>query len=105
MEPHMARKPTDTVHLRLRFDEKLRRRLERAAAENKHSMNAEIVQRLEQSFREQDQRQLMRETAILAAETTLTMLGTQGRPAVLPGRIDQQEAAGPADTNQRDKAT
>jgi hypothetical protein len=46
----MARKPTDEVQLKLRFEEKLRRRLERAAEQNKRSMNAEIIHRLEQSF-------------------------------------------------------
>jgi hypothetical protein len=46
----MARKPTDTVQLNLRFSEALRRRLERAAAGHDRSMNAEIVERLEQSF-------------------------------------------------------
>jgi hypothetical protein len=50
----MARKPTDTVQLNLRFPEALRRRLERAANANYASMNAEIVHRLEQSFRRED---------------------------------------------------
>jgi hypothetical protein len=47
----MARKPTDTVQLNLRFSEALRRRLEREAERNDRSMNAEIIDRLEQSFR------------------------------------------------------
>jgi hypothetical protein len=46
----MARKPTDTVQLNLRFSEALRRRLERAAKNNDCSLNAEIVDRLEKSF-------------------------------------------------------
>jgi Arc-like DNA binding domain len=50
----MARKPTDTVQLKLRFPESLRRRLERAAAPKNESMNAEIVHRLEESFRTED---------------------------------------------------
>jgi hypothetical protein len=45
----MARKPTDTVKLQLRFQESLRRRLERAAARNNRSMNTEIIHRLEES--------------------------------------------------------
>jgi hypothetical protein len=49
-EPNMARKPSDTVQLKLRFPEALRRLLERAAKANDRSMNAEIVHRLEQSF-------------------------------------------------------
>ena len=46
----MARKPTDTIKLNLRFPEALRRDLEREAARNNQSMNAEIVDRLERSF-------------------------------------------------------
>src|SRR5262245_45435340 len=47
----MARKPTDEVQLKLRFSEALRRQLERVAARNNRSMNAEIIHRLEMSFR------------------------------------------------------
>jgi hypothetical protein len=56
----MARKLTDTVQLKLRFDEKLRRRLEREAAQNARSMNAEIIQRLEQSFHQLDQKEFIK---------------------------------------------
>jgi hypothetical protein len=48
------RKSADTVHLRLRFPEKLRRRIEAAATKNQQSMNAEIVERLERSFGQED---------------------------------------------------
>jgi hypothetical protein len=54
----MARKPTDEVQLKLRFDEKLRRRLEHKAERNNRSMNAEIVLRLESSFQQEDTEQL-----------------------------------------------
>jgi Arc-like DNA binding dprotein len=50
----MARKPTDTVQLKLRFSEALRRRLEREAKDREHSLNSEIVNRLAQSFRKED---------------------------------------------------
>jgi Arc-like DNA binding domain len=50
----MARKPTDTAHLNLRYPEALRRRLERAGKSNGRSLNSEIVHRLEQSFRLDD---------------------------------------------------
>jgi len=50
----MARKPTDTVQLKLRFPEALRRRLEPAATTTDRSMNAEIISRLKQSFERQD---------------------------------------------------
>ena len=67
----MARKPTDEVQLKLRFNERLRRRLERAASQNARSMNAEIVERLEQSFRQEGQQQL----ATAAATTALKIVG------------------------------
>ena len=50
----MARKLTDTVKLQVRLSERLRRRLERAAAALECSMNAEIIKRLEQSFEQVD---------------------------------------------------
>jgi Arc-like DNA binding domain len=46
----MARKPTDTVQLKLRFPEAVRRRLEREAARNARSMNTEIIHRLQRTF-------------------------------------------------------
>jgi len=46
----VARKVTDTVQLKLRFSERLRRRLERAAEHHEWSMNTEIVDRLDVSF-------------------------------------------------------
>ena len=46
----MARKPTDTVKLQLRFHEALRRRLAQEAKRHDRSLNAEIVHRLEQSL-------------------------------------------------------
>jgi Arc-like DNA binding domain len=51
----MARKVTDTVQLKLRFSERLRRQLERAAKHNDWSMNTEIVNRLEVSFQKEAQ--------------------------------------------------
>jgi hypothetical protein len=50
----MSRKPTDPVHLKLRFNERLRSRIERAAAHNHRSMNEEIIRRLEESFTRDD---------------------------------------------------
>jgi hypothetical protein len=50
----VARKPSDTAHLNLRYPEALRRRLERAGKSNGRSLNSEIVHRLEQSFRRED---------------------------------------------------
>jgi Arc-like DNA binding domain len=58
----MARKPTDQVHLKLRFTERLRKRIEQAAAHNDRSMNEEIIRRLEQSFTGDDLVKTVKET-------------------------------------------
>src|SRR5262245_15038825 len=50
----MQRKLTDQVQLKLRFDERLRRKLEHVAERNDRSMNAEIVHRLEQSLQNEE---------------------------------------------------
>ena len=59
----MARKPTDEVQLKLRFDEKLRRRLAREAERNDRSMNTEIVSRLDVSFQHEDQEEMLEKVA------------------------------------------
>jgi hypothetical protein len=46
----MARKAQELRPVMTRIPEGLRRRLERAAARRGHSMNTEIIHRLEQSF-------------------------------------------------------
>jgi plasmid stability protein len=46
----MARKPTELRPLMIRIPEALRRKLEKEAARNDRSMNAEIIYKLEQSF-------------------------------------------------------
>jgi len=58
----MARKTTDTVQLKLRFSEALRRRLEREARRQEHSLNGEIINRLEQSFRKSEDADLLGST-------------------------------------------
>ena len=50
------RKPGDTVQLKLRFPEALRRRLEQEAKRHGASLNSEIVRTLEDRFRESDVR-------------------------------------------------
>src|SRR5438094_6991077 len=55
----VARKVTDTVQLKLRFSERLRRQLERAAKHNDWSMNTEIVDRLDVSFQREAQEKEM----------------------------------------------
>lgn len=62
----MARKPTAIVTLSLRIREELRRRLEQGAKAHQHSMNIEIIKRLEASFdneeREADRRATVKAT-------------------------------------------
>jgi Arc-like DNA binding domain len=55
----MARKVTDTVQLKLRFSERLRRQLEQAAKHNRQSLNSEIVDRLYVSFEKEAQEKAM----------------------------------------------
>jgi len=75
----MSRKPSETVQLKLRFPEKLRQRIESAAARNERSMNAEIVRRLEQSFQKEDllanQATLAEAAATTAVEKFLIVAG------------------------------
>jgi plasmid stability protein len=55
----MVRKPTELRPVMTRLPERLRSRLEREAARNDRSMNAEIIHRLEQSFVPQEQEKLV----------------------------------------------
>ena len=59
----MAKKSTAIVPTMLRMREDLRKRLEREAKKKDHSLNAEMVERLEQSFVDDAQNQ--RELAII----------------------------------------
>jgi hypothetical protein len=96
----MPRKQTDTVHLKLRFSEKLRRRIEAAADRNQQSMNAEIIHRLEQSFEKDDRVQLV-ETTVNKVAATLTewqkwkndVLALARHQAGSPASPTDQEAA------------
>jgi Arc-like DNA binding domain len=51
----LPRKPVDIAHVNLRIREHLRKRLEAAAKRNRISLNGEIMQRLEASFEEKPQ--------------------------------------------------
>jgi hypothetical protein len=64
------RKLADTVQLKLRFPEKLRRRIEAAADKNQQSMNLEIVERLERSFQRDDETERSRNLAQETARAT-----------------------------------
>jgi hypothetical protein len=59
----MAKKSTAIVPTMLRIREDLRKRLEREARKRDHSLNAEMVERLEKSF--VNQAQASRDTALL----------------------------------------
>ena len=72
----MARKLTDTVQLKLRFSEALRRRLEREAKRQEQSLNAEIIGRLEQSFRKAEDADLIGSTFRAAFGATGDLLRT-----------------------------
>jgi hypothetical protein len=61
-EDVLARKPTDTIHLKLRFEERLRRRLEREAKKRETSMNSEIIRRLEWSLQRDDEEKQVAKT-------------------------------------------
>jgi hypothetical protein len=69
-----------------RLPESLRRRLERAAAQNKRSMNTEIIHRLEQSLQQVDQQEL----AVQAATTALERAGFPVVPFGAPARDQSQ---------------
>jgi hypothetical protein len=67
-----VRKPT--THLRLRIEPKLLQRLTNAAEKNMRTLTGEIIERLEDSFRPQEQQQLVTATV----ENTLSVLVDKG---------------------------
>jgi hypothetical protein len=50
----MVRKPTEYVQFKLRIRESLRRKIEKAAEKKAQSANAEAVERIEQTFEEEE---------------------------------------------------
>lgn len=70
----MAPKDQELRPLMTRIPEKLRARLERAAAKAGRSMNAELIQRLEQSFEPSAQADLIQQIATAAVMATLDKL-------------------------------
>jgi hypothetical protein len=82
----VARKPTDTVKLNLRFPEALRRRLEREARAQNRSLNTEIVERLYRSFEQS------RDRINLIAEALLSELDHKIINRMLE-LIDENQAA------------
>jgi hypothetical protein len=80
----MARKPSDPIKLNLRFTEALRVRLEKQATKNNHSMNEEIIRRLEASFQRDDLEALVERVAEKLGSTVSVkindMIVKHGRP-------------------------
>jgi hypothetical protein len=72
----MVRKSQELRPVMTRIPERLRRRLEREAELNRRSMNAEIISRLESSFRRQETYELIME----AIDRTLKALGISNDP-------------------------
>jgi hypothetical protein len=98
----MARKPTDTAHLNLRYPEALRRRLERAAKNGGRSMNTEIVERLEQSFRREEFEKL-NDAVNLAFLKIMQAVGDVTRllpPSRGPGLLDMRGDLSPEQLRQ-----
>ena len=62
----MKRKRSDKVQLKVRLKEPLRAKIEAAAKRSGVSLNAETVQRLEQTFRREDAREAVREAIYVA---------------------------------------
>jgi len=58
----MPRKPRETTHLRIRVEPPLLARLEKGREKSRRTLTGEIVHRLEQSFRREDQEELIRAT-------------------------------------------
>jgi|SRR6516225_2868500 hypothetical protein len=50
----LQRAPSETVQVNLRIKESFRRRLERSAEKGRVSLNAEMVRRLKESYRNED---------------------------------------------------
>ena len=73
----MVRKSKQLRPVMTRIPEGLRRRLEREAELNRRSMNAEIISRLESSFRRQETDELILE----AIDRTLKLMGISSDPA------------------------
>jgi hypothetical protein len=60
----MARKPNETVQLKLRFTEALRRQLEREASRHDVSMNSEIIRRLDESLKADQSEESLRKLVL-----------------------------------------
>jgi Arc-like DNA binding domain len=79
----VARKPTDTVQLKLRFPEKLRRKIEARARANRHSMNTEIISLVtemieaEEEFMAQESEKSLDEAIAIVTEAGFDLVDKQ----------------------------
>ena len=64
-------------HLRIRIDEELRQRLEKARQDSERTLTGEIVFRLKRSFDKEDQEKFIRAAAREAAEVASTRVVEQ----------------------------
>jgi hypothetical protein len=99
-DTQMSRKPSETVQLKLRFPERLRQRIESAAARDERSMNAEIVRRLEQSFQKEDLQANQARLAEAAATTAVEKLLVVTEGKIASHRKDQEIGNGRAPTGE-----
>ncbi|MFA5952760.1 MAG: Arc family DNA-binding protein [Hyphomicrobium sp.] len=89
----MARKLSETVKLNLRFSEELRRKLEKAAERHNQSMNLEIIERLDDSFRRVEVQEIIDIAVEAAIATTLKRLQMAGLIEEKPSQpVDFHEA-------------
>jgi hypothetical protein len=74
----------DTTHLRLRVEERLLERLEKAAEKSRRTLTGEIVHRLEQSFRKENE-----SATIQAAAATIQAAAIATATATAATVLDQ----------------
>jgi Arc-like DNA binding domain len=93
-EALLARKLTDPVQLKLRFEEGLRRELAKAAKEHRHSLNAEIVGRLKESLVSANLMDLYRQQAEIAATKTADQVIKRLRSETQRDRTNERSLLG-----------
>ena len=67
----MARKPDEMISLKLRFPERLRKQIEKAAAQSERSMNSEIIYLLQQALQFGDLEAVTRSAVEAAAKAAV----------------------------------
>jgi Arc-like DNA binding domain len=98
--PRLPRPANQVVQLKVRLLEELRRRLEREAVHNGHSMNTEIVERLQRSFQIHDDqidtiaRSLMSDLDPRVIERIIELVGEDERAMAYDWHEDQYDREG-----------